>query len=224
MNKQGIGKIDWTDYTWNPVTGCLHGCEYCYMKRLETRFGMSMDPKFHEKRMNDIAKLKEPSKIFVCSTGDLWGKWVEIEWIAPILMVCKDHPQHTFQFLTKNPRGYMGYAIPKNCWVGLTIDGSERGIDILDKIQWLYRQKTEGNTTFISFEPLLDFVDADVLDGLNPDWFIIGANSNRGADKPEEFWATALIEYARKNNIAVWVKDNYQYHTKIKEFPQETNA
>ncbi len=74
MNKQGIGKIDWTDYTWNPVTGCLHGCEYCYMKRLETRFGMSMDPKFHEKRMNDIAKLKEPSKIFVCSTGDLWGK------------------------------------------------------------------------------------------------------------------------------------------------------
>jgi len=125
LNKQGQGKIDWTDYTWNPVSGCNHGCQYCYMLRMEKRFPGIMTPAFHENRMKDITGLKNPSKIFVGSSGDMWGKWVNSKWISTVINATALSPKHTFQFLTKNHRGITGGHSLKICGLAQLLTGQE---------------------------------------------------------------------------------------------------
>jgi len=95
-------KIEWCDYTWNPVVGCRRGCSYCYAKRLNDRFGMIPDfsvPTFFPERLNDKFP-KKPSKIFVGSMTDIcfWKR----EWMDEVLKVIRKQPQHTFMFLTKD--------------------------------------------------------------------------------------------------------------------------
>ena len=89
LNKQGKGKIDWCDYSWNAVSGCKHHCEYCYMFRMVKRFNYDFKPKFHPERLKEIDKIKRPSKVFVCSSGDLFGDWVPKEWIVRVLNFVK---------------------------------------------------------------------------------------------------------------------------------------
>lgn len=216
MNKQGQRKIDWTDYTWNPISGCKHGCEYCYMLRMESRFPGTMKPAFHSKRLSQPLGVKKPSLVFTGSSGDMWGDWVDSEWIDDVLDVCSAlAPHHTYQFLTKNPHRYGQFAIPKNCWVGTTVDGTERTKNNIDDLVIA----TNGHCNivrFISFEPLLSKVCPDLY-GIR--WVIIGANSNKGAARPPKQWADIIIEAAWDLNIPVWVKDNYGYPERIKEMP-----
>lgn len=128
MNKT---KIDWCDSTWNPVTGCIHGCEYCYARGIAERFGgkqkyanvfeedepvrgsdgkalaypHSFSPTFHRYHLNDYIG-KKARNIFVCSMADLFGKWVPDDWKIEVLDACKKAPQHNYIFLTKDPIGY----------------------------------------------------------------------------------------------------------------------
>ena len=111
MNKT---KIEWTDYTWNPVTGCLHGCPYCYMQRMVKRGIYNMKPTFYEKRLKSPIGIGNQSKIFVSSTGDLFGHWVPDAWIELVLETVRKCPQHIFQFLTKNPIKYKEFNFPDN--------------------------------------------------------------------------------------------------------------
>jgi len=214
LNKQGPKKIDWTDYTWNPITGCYHNCSYCYMKRMAKRFKGIMEYKFHPDRLSDLEKLREPAKIFVGSSGDMWGEWVKAIHLDPVIECVAKYP-HIFQFLTKNPINYINYdliSLP-NLWAGTTVDGSrftERNLEIM-------QLEVSAPIKFISFEPLLKPINPG-LSGI--EWVIIGANSNRGAKKPPDEWADLIVKSARENNCAVWVKNNYKYHTIIKEFPQ----
>lgn len=128
-------KIDWCDATWNPVTGCRHGCPYCYARRIAERFGgvyMASDdalidldsphtrqdngqvnpypygfvPTFHRYRLDEPQEWKKPRTIFVCSMADLFGAWVPDEWIIEVLNACRKAPQHRYLFLTKNPMRY----------------------------------------------------------------------------------------------------------------------
>jgi protein gp37 len=151
MKKNGIKrrhimnrtKIEWVrnddgtqGYTWNPVTGCLHGCKYCYARGIARRFGCDnyngklheisqpvyrykgdkpskylpfpygFDPTFHRYRLDEPQKVKKPSTIFVGSMTDLFGEWVPDEWIAAVFEACAKVPQHRYIFLTKNPKRY----------------------------------------------------------------------------------------------------------------------
>ena len=214
LNKQGPNKIDWTDYTWNPISGCLHNCPYCYMLRMEKRFPGIMKPGFRPHYLTDPGKLKKPSKIFVSSSGDMWGEWVERRNIQAVLKSCEQEPRHTFQFLTKNPMRYVEFPQIENARYGTTFDGTERTEDNIICLG-LSVQRCHS-IRFVSFEPLLTPVDPDLF-GIS--WIIIGADSNRGAKKPPKTWADHLIKLARKSNIAVFVKDNYGYPERIKEFP-----
>lgn len=228
LNKQGSGKIDYVDYSWNPVSGCKHGCSYCYLKRME-RFGFDMTPAFHPKRLQEPMKIKKPSKFLVCSSGDLFGKWVPDKWIWEVFEIIRACPQHTFLLLTKNPSRYRCFDFPQNCWVGTTVDGTEKTIA---NAHGLVNALTNNgshpctNLAFVSFEPLLEDVweKYSCLNGEllfeHLDWIIIGADSNRGAKKPEQKWADKLIDQAEKYGTRVWVKDNFKYPHLFKEFPE----
>ena len=218
LNKQGEGKIDWTDFTLNPISGCKHGCSYCYMNRMEKRFPGIMEPKFHPERLRDIAKLKKPSKIFAGSSGDMWGEWVPGGWIKKVLEEIEGYPNHIFQFLTKAPYRYGHFTLPENGWYGTTIDGTHFTKYNLNLLKWCVPY---NNIRFISFEPLLNKIPKILIDDLGGiNWVIIGANSNKGAEKPPKEWADMIIKEARKLNIAIWIKDNYGYPERIKEFPK----
>ena len=97
MNKT---KIEWTDFSWNPVSGCLHNCPYCYAKSMYNRFGRSFEPTFHPEKLNEPLKFKNKKMIFVCSVADLFGWWVDEKWIKAIIEITKVTPHLTYQFLT----------------------------------------------------------------------------------------------------------------------------
>ena len=131
MNKT---KIEWCDSTWNPVTGCLHGCPYCYARKIANRFGMpqydndchvytgkvksysdavhtgpypwGFAPTFHKYRLDEPARKTKGQNIFVCSMADLFGDWVPDEWIMEVWEACTKADWHNYLFLTKNPKRF----------------------------------------------------------------------------------------------------------------------
>jgi protein gp37 len=221
LNKQGEGKISWCDFSWNPIAGCQHGCDYCYCNRLAKRYNKDFTfYVFRDHYFRDLKskKLKKGDKIFVGSSGDMWGDWVPYFHIEKVLNEIKKYPQYIFQFLTKNPKRYAEFDFPKNCWLGYTIDTMNRYNQ--------YKNETKNmmfpnNKYFVSFEPLLEKIDSKFLEkSTNIDWIIIGANSNSGSEKPSDEWADNIIDRAKYLNIPVWVKNNYGFHSILKEFPK----
>lgn len=125
-------KIEWCDSSWNPVTGCLNDCAYCYARKMATRFGgsqkyanifeenepvrnqagkilpypHSFSPTFHRYKLDELQKWTKPRTIFVCSMADLFGEWIPDDWIEAVFEACKNAPQHRYLFLTKNPKRY----------------------------------------------------------------------------------------------------------------------
>jgi len=212
-------KIEWTDYTWNPVTGCLHSCSYCYGRKIANRFRSifpnGYKPTFHPERLEEPYNLKKSSKIFVCSMGDLFGNWVPAKWIKAVIKVAEDNPQHIFQFLTKNPARYEEFRFPKNCWLGTTVTS------YLDQDRILQLPRYEENyrtLNFVSFEPLLGEVYLEDWIWGYIDWVIVGAQTNPyKPPKPE--WVKHIILEAKKAGKPVFLKNNLRWPEKIQEFP-----
>ena len=205
MNKTSI---EWCDMSWNPVTGCLHGCEYCYARKraenpyFKKGFPRHFEPMFHPQRLNDTMKMKKRQTIFVVDMGDLFGEWVPNEWIRDVFEACIAAPQHTYLFLTKNPQRYL--EIPaenfhENMWFGTSINGQsdQHRIPIL--------QKLDANT-FISFEPLLGRMTDANLDGIGQ--VIIGAQTKPSKKVTPEMvkpiWDAALSA----GNVPIFFKDS----------------
>jgi protein gp37 len=226
LNKQTAKTIDWCSATWNPISGCKgpngKPCDYCYLIRMEKRYqrGM-MVPMFHADRLYDVEKAHPApgSKIFVGSSGDMFGNWVEKEAILKVIEVCKRNPDLIFQFLTKNPKRYGEFYFPKNCWLGTTIENDKDQCQIRFK-DFVNACTDKLNIRFVSFEPLM----SGGCDIYVPfiDWAIIGANSNPGSFRPPNEWAENIINEAQKQGVAVWMKNNYNYLRRIKEWPDES--
>jgi protein gp37 len=209
MNKT---TIEWCDLTWNPVTGCKHGCPYCYARKIAERFRGSkawpqgFEPMIHPERSNDPEMMKKPQTIFVCSMADLFGDWVPDHWISYVMESCDMAPRHTYIFLTKNPARYLKipgeYLGRKNFWFGATVDGRPipNGYFTIDTLKKL----PEGNT-FISFEPLLK--DLGPLDLTSIKQVIIGAQTNPFS--PVQLsWVEAIENAADLAAAKVFVKDS----------------
>lgn len=219
-------KIEWTDYTWNPITGCSRRCSYCYAwkmaKRLRGRYGYPKDDPFrvtfHPDRLNEPSKVKKPSKIFVCSMGEMFDKDSKYGWIGLIFAVIKRNPHHIFQILTKCPEVLPQFSFPENVWLGITID-RQREVKGLK-----YLLETDAKVKFISFEPLHEEIDI-ILDGI--DWIIIGSQTNP-YEPPNYEWVLSLIQQAKSKNIPVFVKDNLKpimFSIKLlQEFPCNNSA
>jgi len=252
-------KIEWVQnpdgtqgYTWNPVTGCLHGCEFCYARRIDKRFGDgSFTPTFHPERLQEPLKVKKPSRIFVGSMADLFGDW---DWkieggnghtfnreyvVEQILIIATRCPQHTFIFLSKNPKGMQGFDFPANCWCGTSVENQEKADERIPELLMV-----KCNTLFGSYEPALgpiDFghlqfnreVEIDCLNGthgvIRPhnginkklDWLIVGAQTGPGAVKPNPVWTSSTIFQTRNAGTPKFIKDNCKWPEVIREFPME---
>ena len=242
-------QIEWTDFTWNPITGCKHECRYtyCYNTMKNTavlnRYGAKYrynggyivekdwkgretggnhialkgevypygyDPTYYPHRLDEPAKKRAASRIFVVDTGDLFGNWVPGEWIEAVLSVARQNPQHIFQFLTKNPRRLGNYQFSKNCWIGTSVntDNDSHRVDEL--------RKAQARIKYLSIEPLLSNITFSLTD---IDWIIIGAQTGKNAKKPETRWVENITERIK---VPVFLKNNLQYAgTARQEFPVE---
>jgi protein gp37 len=201
-------KIEWADYVWNPITGCLRGCPYCYARkmanRLKGRYGYPADdpfkPTFHAAKLRDPDNLKKPSKIFVCSMSDLFGEWVPRDWIVQVLDTVEFNPLHTFIFLTKNPKRYSEFDFPKNAWLGYSTTGPLYH-------EWDSRHKQ--NIKFISVEPMMgEITNTAYLH--DTQWIILGAESGnrKGKVKLEDRWIGHALYIADSLKIPVFIKNN----------------
>ena len=213
MNKT---KIEWTDYTVNPIKSlCKHACSYCYARRMYERFKWDETVRLDLSAFQKLEKIKQPSKIFICSTHDLFGSWIPDKWITKILSILQQYPQHTFQLLTKSPqRVYlMNLRLPDNCWFGTTVTHNN-DINWRRMFHLIHEDKgkhIQSEIKFISFEPLIEELDLKSFYYFGDiDWVIIGAMTGRhsGVCQPTPEAIGIILRACDKHNIPVFMKDN----------------
>lgn len=208
-------RIEWTDYSFNPVTGCPKPhCWFCYAKKIYRRFpalgNPDFTPKFFPERLKELGKLKKPSKIFVCSCADLFAKETKDEWREAILCEMEKYPQHTYQLLTKRPQ-LIDHIFADNVWVGATItDASEL---------WKAKEikKVKCGVRFLSFEPLLGSIHPNLE---NIEWIIIGKLTGSKKIPLNNDWVEELLKDAIYYKVPVFVKNNVGWSEKIQNFPE----
>jgi protein gp37 len=222
-------QISWAAWSWNPVTGCLHGCRYCYAREIVLRpknkpfYPVGFTPLFHHERLSAPANSAVPEnakedsrlgRVFVCSMADLYGKWVPDEWIEQVHKSCIDNPQWEYLFLTKFPRRYVGLKLPPTAWVGTSVDEQKR----VRLAEDAFRQIKDVRVKWLSLEPLLtplEFTNLSMFD-----WIVIGSQSaTRQPDgyvaefAPPFEWVARLVAQAREAGCRVYLKPNLMGNT-----------
>ena len=222
-------KIEWTERTWNPVTGCTklsEGCVHCYAEVMSRRLYAMGNAKYtngfkstiHYDALKEPLAWKKPSTIFVCSMSDLFHKDVPFEFIDKVLKVIEDTPQHNYQILTKRAERMAEYFetrnIPQNAWVGVTVECKQTKARI-DCIRNL-----NASVKFLSCEPLLEDLGDLCLQGIN--WIIVGGESGAQARPMKEEWVLNIKRQADANSIpfffkqwGTWSKDGVKGNKKI---------
>lgn len=208
--------ISWAAYSWNPVTGCRHGCEYCYASDIAARFyPQGFEPSFHPDRLampqNTRPSASLNRRVFVCSMADLFGDWVPQEWIEAVISKVRACPQWTFLFLTKNPARMVNIDWPDNAQVGVTVDCQAR----VEEAEKAFVE-ISAPLKFVSCEPLRGHVKFNRLDAF--DVIIIGAqskNSKCPERQPEWRWVYSLLLDAATKRVVPYWKPN------LRAFPQE---
>ena len=216
--------ISWAAWSWNPVTGCLHGCDYCYARgiatndRFKAAYPAGFTPLFHEQRLNAPTNTVIPAKhadnpaykrVFVCSMADLYGRWVPDEWIDKVHTSMLANPQWEYLTLTKFPGRYVGLDMPANAWVGTSVDEQKR----VRLAEEAFRKIDGVKVKWLSLEPLkepLTFSDMSMFD-----WVVIGAQT--GTQQPDGYvppfaphmdWVMDLVVQARESGCKVHLKPN----------------
>jgi len=217
-----MNKIGWCDITRNPVKGyCPVACPYCYARRMYNRFKWDKAIRLDMAAFDSMPR--EPSKIFVGSTIELYGEWVPDEWIEKILRVVQCNPRHTFQFLTKFPKNLARWnPWPDNAWVGATATNTYQFLEAIYGLTMV-----EAKIRFISFEPLHEYIPvAGVINFLG--WVIIGAETGNRKGKPPlekgHEWAREIIKAADSVGVPVFLKDNLQWPEVRREWPGANTA
>lgn len=222
--------IEWAAWSWNPITGCLHGCKYCYARDIATRFNPNgFTPTFHQERLSAPGNTKQGNprwlgdtgykNVFTCSMADLFGEWVPGEWIQAVIDTVAKNPKWTFLFLTKFPIRMAEFKYPSNVWLGTTVDKQgavERAETAFTKI------KLSGfeNICFLSCEPMLERLTFTSLNMF--DWVLMGgaSKSTRTAEMHPPFDDIIyLYQQARKADCRVYMKTNL--FERVREYPME---
>jgi protein gp37/ParB-like chromosome segregation protein Spo0J len=216
--------ISWAEWSWNPVTGCLHGCGYCYAREIATSdrlapyYPAGFTPLFHHERLDAPRNTSIPAahanedawhRVFVCSMADLYGRWVPDEWIEQVHAAMLTSLQWEYLLLTKFPSRYVGLDLPPTAWLGTSVD-EQRRVRIAEDA---FRQIDGVAVKWLSLEPLnesLEFTDLSMFD-----WVVIGAQTEtRQAGKvvpafaPPFEWVARITAQAREAGCKVHMKPN----------------
>lgn len=216
-----MSKIEWTDETWNPITGCTPcspGCDNCYAemmsRRLKGRFGYHYQDPFqitmHKEKFKEPLKLRKPRKIFPCSMGDLFHPKVPEHWIDTVFQITTLAPQHVYQILTKRPdrmQMYLmnivskyGVEIPDNLWFGVTAENQQIADQRLPILI-----DTPVTNRFVSVEPMLEAIDiSQYISHL--DWLIVGGETGVKARYMDPEWAIEIKDLCRQNDVPFFFK------------------
>lgn len=214
MNKGRMSKtnIDWPGltHTWNPLIGCKHQCPYCIAEKWNKRYHWISkwdEPKIFQERMNYPYKEKKPCSIFVVFLGDLFGKWIDSDFIRSVIKVTEENKQHTFWFLTKNPRRYQYFEFDENCKLGATITGEDDLNDFDDLIKGSLSSDCRPEI-FISVEPIKGKVP-DFYGYESIDLVIVGAQTNPNV-APKKEWIQSIRDNVPAEKI-YWKKNIQEY-------------
>ena len=205
--------IEWTQNTWNPVTGCTKvspGCTHCYAERMAKRLRAMGIPQYrngfrvtvHDEALTLPLRWKKPRLVFVNSMSDLFHEDVPFEFIRRVFAVMEESPQHTFQVLTKRPEIALEYAAdlpwPDNVWLGTSIENA----------MYTHRSKTlrrvPARMRFVSMEPLIGPVPRLPLQGIH--WVIVGGESGPGARPMEKRWVTQIRDRCLAQGVPFFFK------------------
>ena len=210
-----LSKIEWTEQTWNPVTGCTKispGCKHCYAEVMSKRLkamGMvgyeaGFEVTLHPKRLSWPLERKKPTVYFVNSMSDLFHEDVPDSFISEVIEVMKKTPQHTYQVLTKRaerlPIYFHQYEAPANLWLGVSVEDREYGVPRINELKKVHNVSVK----FLSVEPLLEDLGEIDISGL--DWVIVGGESGSKARPMLESWALNVKAQCDKYNVAFFFK------------------
>lgn len=207
--------IEWTESTWNPVTGCSKvspGCAHCYAEAISLRFGWSRrawtpananeNVVLHPERLDQPRRWRRPRTIFVNSMSDLFHENVPLAFIEKVFFVMAECEQHVFQVLTKRAERLAEVAPdlhwPPNVWIGTSIE-SNRWVHRAD-----YIRQVPAAIRFVSAEPLLGALDRLDLEGI--EWLIVGGESGHRHRPIREEWVRDLRDRCLDADVAFFLK------------------
>jgi protein gp37 len=206
--------IEWTEHTWNPVTGCTKvspGCKHCYAETMAHRLqamgaagyvdGFAL--RLHPQRLQQPLARKAPTVYFVNSMSDLFHEGVPDAFIDRVLDVCRVLPQHTYQILTKRadrlPSFFSTRSCPHNVWLGVSVEDRKYGVPRIELLR-----KVSARIRFLSIEPLLD--DVGLLDLAGIHWVIVGGESGAKARPMVPAWVESVRRQAHAQQVAFFFK------------------
>lgn len=207
-------KIEWTEETWNPTTGCTKvslGCKNCYAEVMANRLKAMGTPGYENgfnfsilpDRLEQPLKRKKATKYFVNSMSDLFHEQMPLDYLNEIIQVIKNTPQHVYQILTKRENRmynyFQGKDIPKNIWLGVSVENRKEGLPRINKLRSL-----NASIKFLSVEPLLE--DLGQIDFNGIDWVIVGGESGAKARPMKEEWVLNIKKKCEEQNVAFFFK------------------
>jgi protein gp37 len=205
--------IEWTQSTWNPVTGCTKispGCKHCYAERMALRLQAMKQPNYadgfklamHHQSLGLPLRWKKPQTIFVNSMSDLFHEDVPLSFIVDVFDVMRQASWHNFQILTKRSLRLLELSQalewPKNVWMGVSVENA----DYAYRIQHL--RSTGASVKFISLEPLLGPLPN--LDLFGIDWVIVGGESGPKSRLIDKSWVTDIRDQCQQAAVPFFFK------------------
>jgi protein gp37 len=206
-------KIEWTDKTWNPVTGCTKvsaGCVNCYAEIMARRLHAMGQTKYqnvfrltmHEEVLGEPLHWKSPHTVFVCSMSDLFHENVTFDFLDRVMQTLEQTPQHNYQILTKRADRMVEYfstrPVPYNAWLGVSVEDAQA------KHRIDYLRTINAGVRFLSCEPLLG--DLGELDLTGIDWVIVGGESGIKARPMKKEWVMSVKEQSEEQDAAFFFK------------------
>jgi len=205
--------IEWTEVTWNPVTGCYkisQGCKHCYAERMAARLHLmgsaryvkGFEPTLHWDLVDQPRRWKKPRTVFVNSMSDLFQEDVPADFIAAVFKTMAETPQHTYQVLTKRSDRLLELAPmlpwPANVWMGVSVEDDR----VVDRIHDL--QQVPAAVRFLSCEPLIGPLTDLPLAGIH--WVIVGGESGPGARPMQPEWVEHIHQQTEAAGAAFFFK------------------